>query len=121
MNLGLPSGGLRLRTFLSSGRSEVAGEAALPASIVLSPPWATGSRRATAGCRTASQSPIIGREEPTDYCRSAEGMDVGRWGGRIPSGRRVDGIDGVGLPGPARSGSRARRQPRGWEKQDELP
>jgi len=48
-------------------------------------------------------------------------MDVGRWGGPIPSSRRVDGIDGVGLPGPARSGSRARRQPRGWEKQDELP
>jgi len=69
MNLGLPSGGLRLRTFLSSGRSEVAREAALPASIVLSPPWATGSRRATAGCRTASQSPIIGREEPTPNLR----------------------------------------------------
>jgi hypothetical protein len=69
MNFGLPSGGLRLRTFLSSGRSEVAGEAALPASIVLSPPWATGSRRATAGCRTASQSPIIGREEPLRNAR----------------------------------------------------
>jgi hypothetical protein len=37
-----------------------------PASILLCPRWAIGSRRATAGCRPVSQSPIIGREEPVN-------------------------------------------------------
>jgi hypothetical protein len=41
-----------------------------PASILLCPRWAIGSRRATAGCRPVSQSPIIEREEPPSFRRS---------------------------------------------------